>query len=440
MLIEFRVENFLSIQDEQILSMMASKDNTFFDSHTNGDKKSALLKSSVIYGANASGKSNIVKALQTMKTIVISSANTQRGDKLPITPFLLGDEDDKPTKFEIIFIQNDTKYQYGFILNSEKILEEWLLTFDENNTEQNWFERIYNKKEGRYNYSFGDQFLADEIYKQLWENSTRDNALFLSVAIQLNNEQLKPVFDFFNLKLQIANSNGWGNGKSITINEYKKDKELVNSFFKIADLDIEGVEIKTSDIDENSLPSNLQNIPQELKEKIIQEVKNIQNLKNVKILEDISFIHLSQKNQIKFLNFNDESDGTRKFFNIAGIWIDSLKKGNILIIDELNTHLHPLMTKFLVNLFHNEDLNKSNAQLIFTTHDTSILNQDIFRRDQIWFCEKQNKATKLYPLSDFEESEERRDKTNLENDYLLGRFGALPYFKEILSSWSDNGN
>ncbi|EHL3315623.1 ATP-binding protein, partial [Campylobacter jejuni] len=196
----------------------------------------------------------------------------------------------------------------------------------------------------------------------------------------------------------------------------------------------------TSDIDENSLPSNLQNIPQELKEKIIQEVKNIQNLKNVKILEDISFIHLSQKNQIKFLNFNDESDGTRKFFNIAGIWIDSLKKGNILIIDELNTHLHPLMTKFLINLFHNEDLNKSNAQLIFTTHDTSILNQDIFRRDQIWFCEKQNKATKLYPLSDFEESEERRDKTNLENDYLLGRFGALPYFKEILSSWSDNGN
>lgn len=104
------------------------------------------------------------------------------------------------------------------------------------------------------------------------------------------------------------------------------------------------------------------------------------------------------------------------FFNIAGIWINSLKKGNILIIDELNTHLHPLMTKFLANLFHNEDLNKSNAQLIFTTHDTSILNQDVFRRDQIWFCEKQNKATKLYPLSDFKV---RKDKTNLENDYIF---------------------
>ncbi|MBF7046436.1 ATP-binding protein [Campylobacter volucris] len=434
MLIEFRAENFLSIQDEQILSMVASSDNTFLNSHISNDGKLRLLKSSVIYGANASGKSNIIKALQTMKTIVISSAKKQRGDKLPIIPFLLGDEDNKPTKFEIIFIQDNIKYQYGFILTSEKILEEWLLVFGESNRAQKWFERIYNEKEGKYNYFFGTKFIGS---KQLWAENTRDNALFLSVAIQLNNEQLKPVFDFFNLKLQIANSQGWDNGINITINEYEKNKELINNFFKIADLDIEGVEIKTSDIDENSLPSNFQNIPQEFKEKIIQEVKNIQNLKNAKILEDISFMHLSQKNQIKFLNFNDESDGTRKFFNIAGIWIDSLKKGNILIIDELNTHLHPLMTKFLVNLFHNEVLNKTNAQLIFTTHDTSILNQEIFRRDQIWFCEKQNKATKLYPLSDFKV---RKDKTNLESDYLLGRFGALPYFKEILSSWSDNGN
>ncbi|EOH4288576.1 ATP/GTP-binding protein, partial [Campylobacter jejuni] len=427
-------ENFLSIQDEQVLSMVASSDNTFLNSHISNYGKLKLLKSSVLYGANASGKSNIIKALKTMKTIVISSAKKQRGDKLPIIPFLLGDEDNKPTKFEIIFIQNDTKYQYGFILNSEKILEEWLLVFGESNRAQKWFERIYNEKEEKYNYSFGAKFLGS---KQLWAENTRDNALFLSVAIQLNNEQLKPVFDFFNLKLQIANSQGWDNGINITINEYEKNKELINNFFKIADLDIEGVEIKTSDIDENSLPPDIQILPQEIKEKIIKEVKNIRELKNAKILEDISFMHLSQNNQIKFLNFKDESDGTQKFFNLIGIWIKSLKRGNILIIDELNTHLHPLMTKFLVNLFHNENLNKSNAQLIFTTHDTSILNQDVFRRDQIWFCEKQNKATKLYPLSDFKV---RKDKTNLENDYLLGRFGALPYFKEILSFWSDNGN
>ncbi|HED6586663.1 AAA family ATPase [Campylobacter coli] len=436
MLIEFRVENFLSIQDEQVLSMIASKDNTFFDSHTNGDEKLTLLKSSVIYGANASGKTNIIKALQTMKAIVISSANTQRGDKLPITPFLLGDEDDKPTKFEIIFIQNDTKYQYGFILNSEKILEEWLLVFGENNTEPIWFERIYNEKEGRYNYSFGDQFLADEIYKQLWENSTRDNALFLSVAIQLNNEQLKPVFDFFLKYIRVNYIDNWSDVSKATMNILQQDKQKIINYLKQADLDIEDIIIEEKELDKTSLMQ--ENIPQEIKQMIQADLE-----KGVKLTKtDIKTMHTNQQGkQVLFDTLALESQGTRKFFGLIGPWIEALSQGCTIVVDELNTHLHPLMTKFLVNLFHNEDLNKSNAQLIFTTHDTSILNQDVFRRDQIWFCEKQNKATKLYPLSDFEESEEseeRKDKTNLENDYLLGRFGALPYFKEILSSWSDN--
>lgn len=428
MLIEFRVENFFSIQDEQVLSMVASSDDTFFNSHTNGDKKLALLKSSVIYGANAAGKSSIIKALNVMRRIIILSAKKQRGDKLPVTPFLLGDEDDKPTKFEIIFMQDNTRYQYGFILTSEKILEEWLLVFGESNRAQKWFERIYNEKEGRYDYSFGAKFLGS---KQLWAENTRDNALYLSAATQLNSKQLKPVFDFFALKLKIINLNNFDHQRHITIDKYKENKKFINEFLKIADLDIENIQIEEKKIDETTLIS--ENIPKELKELIQRDLKKGINISKM----DIQTTHINQKGEMVNFNLNNESDGTQNFFNLIGIWIDSLKKGNILICDELNTHLHPLMTKFLVNLFHNEDLNKSNAQLIFTTHDTSILNQDVFRRDQIWFCEKQNKATKLYPLSDFKV---RKDKTNLENDYLLGRFGALPYFKEILSSWSDNGN
>ncbi|MFK0426965.1 ATP/GTP-binding protein [Campylobacter jejuni] len=429
MLIEFRVENFLSIQDEQILSMMASKNNTFFDSHTNGDKKLALLKSSVIYGANASGKSNIVKALQTMKTIVISSAKKQRGDKLPITPFLLGNEDNKPTKFEIIFIQNDTKYQYGFILNSEKILEEWLLIFGESNRAQKWFERIYNEKEEKYNYSFGTKFLGS---KQLWAENTRDNALFLSVAIQLNNEQLKPVFDFFLKYIRVNYIDNWNDVSKATMNILQQDKQKIIDYLKQADLDIEDIIVEEKELDKTSLMQ--ENIPQEIKQMIQADLE-----KGMKLTKtDIKTMHTNQQGkQVLFDMLALESQGTRKFFGLIGPWIEALSQGYTIVVDELNTHLHPLMTKFLVNLFHNEDLNKSNAQLIFTTHDTSILNQDVFRRDQIWFCEKQNKATKLYPLSDFKV---RKDKTNLENDYLLGRFGALPYFKEILSSWSDNGN
>lgn len=429
MLIEFRVENFLSIQDEQVLSMMASKDNTFFDSHTNGDKKLALLKSSVIYGANASGKSNIIKALAIMKKIVISSANGQRGDKLPIIPFLLGNEDNKSTKFEIIFIQNDTKYQYGFILNSEKILEEWLLVFGESNRAQKWFERIYNEKEEKYNYSFGAKFLGS---KQLWENSTRDNALFLSVAIQLNNEQLKPVFDFFLKYIRVTCTDSWNDGQEVTIDILRQDKQKIISYLKRADLDIEDIVVEETELNKTNLMQ--ENIPQEIKQMMQTDLEKGARLKKT----DIKTIHTNQQGkQILFDMLELESQGTQKFFKLIGPWVEALEQGYTIVVDELNTHLHPLMTKFLVNLFHNEDLSKSNAQLIFTTHDTSILNQDVFRRDQIWFCEKQNKATKFYPLSDFKV---RKDKTNLENDYLLGRFGALPYFKEILSSWSDNGN
>ncbi|EAK5213989.1 ATP-binding protein [Campylobacter jejuni] len=429
MLIEFRVENFLSIQDEQVLSMVASSDNTFLTSHTNNDKKLKLLKSSVLYGANASGKSNIIEALAIMKKIVISSANGQRGDKLPIIPFLLGNEDNKSTKFEIIFIQNDTKYQYGFILNSEKILEEWLLVFGESNRAQKWFERIYNEKEEKYNYSFGAKFLGS---KQLWENSTRDNALFLSVAIQLNNEQLKPVFDFFLKYIRVTCTDSWNDGQEVTIDILRQDKQKIISYLKRADLDIEDIVVEETELNKTNLMQ--ENIPQEIKQMMQTDLEKGARLKKT----DIKTIHTNQQGkQILFDMLELESQGTQKFFKLIGPWVEALEQGYTIVVDELNTHLHPLMTKFLVNLFHNEDLNKSNAQLIFTTHDTSILNQDVFRRDQIWFCEKQNKATKLYPLSDFKV---RKDKTNLENDYLLGRFGALPYFKEILSSWSDNGN
>ncbi|EAJ5475477.1 AAA family ATPase [Campylobacter jejuni] len=429
MLIEFRVENFLSIQDEQVLSMVASSDNTFLTSHTNNDKKLKLLKSSVLYGANASGKSNIIKALAIMKKIVISSANGQRGDKLPIIPFLLGNEDNKSTKFEIIFIQNDTKYQYGFILNSEKILEEWLLVFGESNRAQKWFERIYNEKEEKYNYSFGAKFLGS---KQLWENSTRDNALFLSVAIQLNNEQLKPVFDFFLKYIRVTCTDSWNDGQEVTIDILRQDKQKIISYLKRADLDIEDIVVEETELNKTNLMQ--ENIPQEIKQMMQTDLEKGARLKKT----DIKTIHTNQQGkQILFDMLELESQGTQKFFKLIGPWVEALEQGYTIVVDELNTHLHPLMTKFLVNLFHNEDLNKSNAQLIFTTHDTSILNQDVFRRDQIWFCEKQNKATKLYPLSDFKV---RKDKTNLENDYLLGRFGALPYFKEILSFWSDNGN
>ena len=129
------------------------------------------------------------------------------------------------------------------------------------------------------------------------------------------------------------------------------------------------------------------------------------------------------------MDFDDESDGTQKFFSFAGPWLDTLKKGYVLVIDELHDSLHPNMVKYLVDLFHNKETNPNNAQLIFTTHETSILNQDVFRRDQIWFCEKDDEqATSLYPLTDFSP---RKDRENIELGYLSGRYGALPFIRNF---------
>lgn len=425
MLIEFRVKNFLSIQDEQVFSMVANADKAHLDTHTSMQLQDLrLLKSSAIYGANAAGKSSFIKAINTMQEIILKSAKQQRGEKIPIIPFLLASSIDKASAFEITFLIDNIRYQYGFSATQERILEEWLLVYAETNRAQKWFERIYDTKSEKYEWRFGTKFLGQ---KKLWQNSTRDNALFLSTAVQLNSTQLQLAFDWLAKKLKIGGVNSWSDGDNVTIDMYQSGKlKKIVEFFKIADLDINDIKIQEEEFNEKMLPDDM---PKEFKEQAMRELQG-------KKLLDISLIHLNQQEEKIPINLENESDGTQKFFKLIGPWLDSLENGNIVIIDELHNHLHPLMTKFLIELFHNKDLNKSNAQLIFTTHETSVLNQDIFRRDQIWFCEKQDKATKLYPLSDFKP----RKETNLEDSYLSGRFGALPYFQDIsLAMGRENG-
>lgn len=139
--------------------------------------------------------------------------------------------------------------------------------------------------------------------------------------------------------------------------------------------------------------------------------------------------HMSSTGEIVLFELDDESDGTKKLFSIAGPWLDTLRNGFVLFVDELHDSLHPVLVRYLVSLFHDKSINTKNAQLIFSTHDTSILSQDVFRRDQIWFCEKsEEQCTELFPLSDFRP---RKGHENLERGYLSGRYGALPYPKEL---------
>lgn len=414
MLIEFRVKNFLSIQDEQCLSLVANSDKVHQDSHTfslSGTKLS-LIKSAAIYGANAAGKSSLIKAIKTMKAIVLNSSKAQRNVKLPITPFLLGKSESEPSMFEATFFTQNVRYQYGFCATEERICEEWLIAYPQGRA-QRWFERIYHADTQEYSWSFGALFKGA---KEQWKGLTRDNALFLSVAVQFNSVQLQPLFDWF-FKCQVSNPKGWDNAELVTSrickDEAKKAKVL--RYLQTADFDIEGINIDDREVTPSDLPQDMSDV---VRAKILKD--------KARIL-DISFTHLSQDGKAVQLKKRHESDGTQRFFDFLGPFIDILEKGGVVFVDELHNHFHPLLTRFLISLFHNQDINANNAQLVFTTHDTTLLNQEIFRIDQIYFCEKQNKATILYPLSDFKMSK----GMNLENGYFLGQFGALPYLRDI---------
>ena len=293
----------------------------------------------------------------------------------------------------------------------------WLLAYPKGRA-QRWFGRAWDPDSQQYEWELGNNLTGE---KQLWQKSTRENALFLSTAVQLNSEQLQPVFDWFKKTLRMANVGGWAPEFSASLCE-QEQKSLVMDFLRAADLNIEDILVEKKPFDTQSLPADM---PQSLQKIIADDFKDKQVI-------NIQTVHTGSDGKPVVFDLDDESDGTRKLFAFAGPWIDALANGFVLFIDELHDNLHPQLVQFLVQLFHNDETNPNNAQLIFTTHETSILNQEVFRRDQIWFCEKDDdQATTLYPLTDFSP---RKGRENLELAYLSGRYGALPYIRPLRKS------
>jgi uncharacterized protein len=422
MLLEFLVENFRSIREEARFSLVAGAGDELYESNVikpslaEGVKSIPLLRSAALYGPNAGGKSNLIKALATMQEVVITSS--QNLEILPITPFKFSSESSKaPSVFEVTIFSDGVRYQYGFSATSLAIHEEWLFAFPKGRV-QTWFERSRNA-EGEYEYSFGDKLMGD---KDAWKRATRSNALFLSTAIQLNSQQLQPVFNWFANKLRVAGVRGWSPHFSI---EWCQDnrKSQVLDFLRAADFAISDIHINEDDFSSDSLPSKLPGHVRKFLEYELQGKKQLH----------LTTAHQSDSGNLVELDFKEESDGTRKMFNFAGPWLDSLEKGHVLFIDELHDNLHPLLVKFLVQLFHGNENNPNQAQLVFSTHETFILSQDIFRRDQIWFCERdETQNTKLYSLTEFST---RKGVDNLERGYLSGRYGALPFVRAITQNF-----
>ena len=300
--------------------------------------------------------------------------------------------------------------EYGFSADRKQVYEEWLSVYPKGR-EQAWFHRLYNDETKIFDWKDSNFFKGQ---KENWKKSTRSDQLFLSTAVHLNSEQLKPIFDNFTQNFMIISSDRISNEMSKNFCKYDESgKKLILSLLKQADIDVEDIVIKKPNISLKDLPKN---IPEEFKQQIAKELA--ENF-------DVFFIHLDNQGNKVAINLHDESDGTQKVFEFSSLIFYVLTKSATLIIDEFNKSLHPDLVRFLVKIFNS----KAKAQLIFTTHETSILRKDLLRRDQVWFCEKgKEKSTSLYPLTDFSPHKGRED---IEECYLHGRYGGKPIIKDF---------
>jgi len=441
MLIEFSVANYRSFKEKVTFSMVAAdldgsdeklKENNIFAV----DEELSLVKSAAIYGANASGKSNIAKALNFMKNFMInSSKGTQSTDSIPIEPFRLSTETEhQPSFFELVFRLDKKIYRYGFEADRDKIVSEWLY-YVPRKQEKMLFERKLNKIKTARNYE------AEVIIQQ---KLTRQNTLFLSVSAQFNvriaQKALQWLLSNLNIIFSVSAFHDYGgfihtvelmkNSKNSIVMQHCKSQiiELV----KKLDIGVHGVEVDNEKITSESLL----NIPEDLKKFLsgIDEIP-IVNTTHKKFDHDGNY-----KSTEQFKLDEHESEGTKKIFALAGVLVTVFDYGKVLIIDEFDARLHPLISRAIVGLFNSKETNPRNAQLIFMTHDTNLLSPKIFRRDQIWFTEKNRYgATDLYSLAEYQIP----DDAPFENDYIQGRYGAIPYignFKTWMTNSTSGGN
>ncbi|MFT3734370.1 MAG: ATP-binding protein [Rhodocyclaceae bacterium] len=417
MLIEFRVKNFRSLRDEHVFSLVASTDKTQLETNAMSTGLKAaphLLKSAVVYGANASGKSNLIKALQYMRGVVLESATLQPGQAFNrLQPFKLDAASAKhATEFEVTFVLDGVRYQYGFAMTSQRIVGEHLLVYKAPKP-QSWFDRKFAPDSDSDVYEYGSYLKGA---KNLWEGATRPNALFLSTAVQLNSDALRPVFDWFANRLVIVNEQTPLSPQfSVDMIKQETQRKAICDFLRAADISIADIEVTTKQAMVHSIRFDL---PAGKREEEASE----------QAVDEVKFHHVTEHGQAIF-DLLDESSGTRNLLFLAGPVLDILNKGLTLVVDELDTSLHTLLVQALVRLFHQPSVNTGGAQLVFTTHDTSLLDAyGLFRRDQIWFVEKrQDQSSTLYPLTDFSP----RKNEALERGYLQGRYGALPFLSNL---------
>lgn len=416
MLIQFTVENFLSIRDKVYLSLEPSKDSEHTENLiTKGDYRA--INSVAIYGANASGKTSLFKAITTALIMIRNSNNIQVTDKLPIVPFKFNSASKKkPTSFEFTFIaSDDKKYIYGFSATNEKIVEEYLYYYKSAKPTH-----IFDLKEGeepKYNRAYKGKLEA------AYQMNT-PNKLFLATATIWNSECTKIPFEW--LAEYIDTFTEVMDLSSVALEKYRTDEnrqyiDFTKDLLKQSDINISSIEVDAKEVsDKAALPIQIM-----VQGKIIPS--NQGKRYEMEITTGHTIIDENGEQKEYSLELQEESMGTQLLFFYGPLLKDAFEKGKVLILDEIDKSMHPSLVKFIVNLFRDPGINKAGAQLIVTTHETGILTLDMFRRDQIYFTEKDSKTgvSDLYSLDEFSV----RKTENIEKGYLMGRYGAIPFLK-----------
>ena len=403
MILEIRLSNFFSIKDEVTIDFRAAniksanakalKNNIF------QQDKSDILKTLIVYGANASGKSNIVKAIRFCNAMVFESHNHNENTIYNFIPFKFENYSNKPSSYLIRFVLNDIEYEYSFSMSRTSIIAESLYYYPKGRIKEIFTRDEKRGKTKKQKYTFTD------VIKRPFDvaENTSDKTLYISRASQMDRDLAKEIFNYFN-KTFVLNYLGFGISAIENITNLNK-QQLIDAL-KIADSDIEEVKIKV-------LKKSGKNIHADLTSMTLK-------------VEDVVQDHLQIKTyhktnpDIAFDFFTEESQGTIKLFFIMLTLLDVIKRNKILLIDEIEESLHPKIIEYIFNLFRAGN----KAQLLCTTHNTQFLDLKKFRKDQIYFVNKNiSGATDLYSLYDYSDF---RDTMDLEKAYMQGRFDAVP--------------
>jgi len=429
MLLQFSMSNYKCFKEEIKLSMIASN----YDKATREAENVIylskfdlrILKSAVVYGANASGKTKLIDGMAFMKYFILqSSKESQIKDQIPVDPFRLSEAtEDAPSVFEIIFIHRDTMYRYGFEADRKQVHAEWL--FHKPGTKE--VELFY--REGQ-DFEVNDRkFKVKDLIDR---DRIRPNALLLSVAANWNDKLAEQILEWFERFNTISGLKEEGyEGYSIgRFQQNPANKRAMLTMLKEAGLGIDDILVQKLDID--NLPKDM---PGEVKNFLRQQKAEKEE---AEFFSDLIIIHNKYgadkrmaTGRVGFFMNEEESSGTRKFFALTGPVLETLQKGEILVADELANKLHPNLTCKLIEVFNSPSKNPNNAQLVFNTHDTNLLGSGLFRRDQIWFTEKDRYgAATLYSLNDFKSTDVRKGES-YERNYIKGKYGAIPFLGDF---------